>query len=411
MKRVAIIASGNELLYGKTADTNSGYISSRLFPLDIRVVMFMVTGDDPVELESAIRHALSASDIVIMTGGLGPTDDDRTIETLRKIYGFSITLDGPSRERMDSLYRKIGMPMTDRDLKMVEIPAGATVLANEKGLAPGFIISRQDKVLIALPGVPAEAAYMADTLVVPFLQKEFGIRSRETLSFRVVGMKESDINEAVLAMGIPLERMEWGMTASEGVTTLTFVTRDGGSIDSDAITGKAGTTFGERYLGPSWHRPEEEVIAILRKRNMTMAAAESCTGGLISKRMTDVPGSSDVFIGSVVAYGNSVKVKHLGVSLDDLERHGAVSPEVASAMASGVRAALGADIGISTTGIAGPAGGSETKPVGTVWFGFADKERASSFTHLISGDRRRVRTWASLIAIENLRSYLKQNDC
>ncbi|HNW29879.1 MAG TPA: CinA family nicotinamide mononucleotide deamidase-related protein [Spirochaetota bacterium] len=408
MKRVAIIASGNELLYGKTLDTNSGYISSRLFPLDLRVVLLMVAGDDSLELERSIRHALSVSDIVIMTGGLGSTDDDRTIETLQKIFGFSTAIDASARERMDSFFRNIGMPMTDRDLKMAEVPAGSTVLANEKGLAPGFMIRHEDKILIALPGVPAEAACMVDRIILPFLQAECGIGTRKTLSFKVVGMKESDINRAVLTMGIPLEHMEWGMTASEGITTLTFVARDGGYFNPEDITVKAGKTFGERYLDPAWQRPEEEVIAILRKRNMTVSVAESCTGGLISKRITDIPGSSDVFIGSVIAYDNSVKMAHLGVSVDDLEKHGAVSSEVASAMASGVRTGLGADIGISTTGIAGPGGGSELKPVGTVWFGFSDKKGTSSFTHMISGDRNRIRTWASLIAIENLRHYLKQ---
>lgn len=408
MKRVAIISSGNELLYGKKADTNSGYISSRLFPLDLRVVMVMVTGDDPIELERAIRHALSETDIVIMTGGLGPTDDDRTIETLRKIFGFGTALDGPSRERMDALFRKIGMPMTDRDLKMVEVPSGATVLPNETGLAPGFMMRHGDRILMALPGVPAEAAGMVDRIVLPFLQAECGIGTRESLSFRVVGMKESDINAAVLSMNIPFDGLEWGMTASGGMATVTFVAMDGGTIDADAITMKAENIFRERYLDPAWERPEEEVIAILRKRSMTMAVAESCTGGLISKRITDIPGSSDVFIGSVIAYDNSVKMGHLGVSGDDIDRHGAVSSEVASAMASGARSGLGADIAISTTGIAGPGGGSGTKPVGTVWFGFADKQGVSSFTHFISGDRDRIRTWASLIAIEKLRSYLKQ---
>ncbi len=408
MKRVSIIASGNELLYGKTIDTNSGYISSRLFPLELRVGMFMVTGDDTKDLERSIRHAIAESDIVIITGGLGPTDDDKTIEALQKIFGFTIAIDEHSRQRMDIFFRKIGMPMTEKDLKMVEIPAGVTVLPNEKGLAPGFIIRYNDKSLIALPGVPAEVTDMVDRSVVPYLKTEYGIGSRNALSFKVIGMKESDINASVLTMNIPFNRLEWGMTASDGITTLTFMSKDRGDMDFSGIAKIAERTFRERYLDQAWERPEDEIIEILRNRKLTVAIAESCTGGLVSKRITDIPGSSDVFIGSVVAYGNSVKTGQLGVSGEHLAQHGAVSSEVAAEMSAGVRSRLGADIGISTTGIAGPGGGTEAKPVGTVWFGFADEKGTTSFTRLISGDRDRVRTMASLIAIEKLRLYLKQ---
>ncbi len=407
MMRAAIIATGNELLYGKTLDSNSSYISSRLFPLEVKTIMFLVIGDDATELGRAIRHALNESDIVVMTGGLGPTDDDKTIEALQEVFGFTVLIDEPSRLRMETFFRKIGMPMTDRDLKMAEIPTGSLVLPNEKGLAPGFVIMHNDKVLIALPGVPAEVTDMVDRSVIPFLRKKCGIGSRMSLSFRVIGMKESDINASVLAMNLPFDRLEWGMTAREGISTVTIVAKTGSDIELNQIAGNAERIFGERYLDQSWNSPEEEIVDILRKRKMTIAVAESCTGGLIAKTITDVPGSSDVFMGSVVAYANGVKISQLGVSETLITDHGAVSQEVASAMAAGARSRLGATIGISTTGIAGPGGGTESKPVGTVWFGFADEKGSTSFTHLISGDRPRIRSWASLIALENLRTILK----
>jgi nicotinamide-nucleotide amidase len=281
------------------------------------------------------------------------------------------------------------------------------VLPNEKGLAPGFIIRHYDKLIIAMPGVPSEVVDMVDRSVVPFLRDECGIGEKNTFSFRVIGMKESDINASILNMSIPIERLQWGMTAREGITTLTFVDTDGSGADFSAIANDVKRVFGERFLDPAWERPEEEVLEILRKRKLTVAFAESCTGGLVSKRITDIAGASDVFIGSVVAYRNSIKTGQLGVSREVLERYGAVSPETASEMATGVRSSLGADIGISITGIAGPGGGSDAKPVGTVWFGLADETGVSSFTRLISGSRDRVRTMASLIVIENLRSYLK----
>ncbi len=407
MMQVTILSTGNELLYGKTADTNSGYIASRLFPLDLRVRFFMTVGDDADDLEQTIRNAVENSDIVIMTGGLGPTDDDNSIAALRRIFGFPVVIDEGSRGRMESFFEKRGLPMNNNDLKMAEVPAGAMVLPNEKGLAPGFIIRHNDKTVIAMPGVPVEAIGMMERSVIPFLQHECGIGKKRSLSFKVIAMKESDINASLLKMALPLDSLDWGMTAREGITTVTFVEKGTAAIDFNAISNDFRRVFGESYLDPLWDSPEEEVIDILRNMKMTVAFAESCTGGLISKRITDVPGSSDVFTGGIVAYSNSVKTSQLGVSGVKLEQYGAVSPEVAAEMAAGARTKLKSDIGISTTGIAGPGGGSESKPVGTVWFGLSDEKGVTAFSIQISGGRELIRSMAALIAIENFRRYLK----
>ena len=232
--------------------------------------------------------------------------------------------------------------------------------------------------------------------------------TRTSISYRVIAMKESEINEAIRAMNIPLDRMEWGITAEDGITTVTFAAKTEDAIDIGGILAEARKHFGYRFLDPAFKLPEEEVVHLLREKRFTLSFAESCTGGLISKRITDIPGASDVFTGAVVAYDNRVKVSRLGVSEDKLSRYGAVSAEVAADMAAGVRESLGTDIGISTTGIAGPGGGSETKPVGTVWFGLADAHGVKTFTIQISGGRDRVRMFASLIAIEFLRNYLRE---
>jgi nicotinamide-nucleotide amidase len=242
----------------------------------------------------------------------------------------------------------------------------------------------------------------------PFLQKECRVTSRESVSYQVVGMKEAEINEAIHAMPIALEQVEWGMTAKDGVTAVTFVAKSGKELNDAVVLAEARKRFGVRFLDPAFNLPEEEVVHLLREKRLTVSFAESCTGGLISKRITDIPGASEVFTGAVVAYDNMVKVRSLGVPEERLSSHGAVSAEVASDMAEGVRKSMGSDIGISTTGIAGPGGGTEAKPVGTVWFGLSDSRGVKTFSLRISGDRERVRTFASLAAIEFLREYVRE---
>jgi nicotinamide-nucleotide amidase len=407
MKGVTVLCTGNELLYGSTQNTNSGFISERLFPLELRVRMHLVVGDDIDELERALRYALNSSDIIIVTGGLGPTDDDNTIAALKRICGFTVTVDERSKDKMAKYFMNMGMSISGADLKMVEVPSGARILSNTYGIAPGFIIQKEENIIIALPGVPGEMAEMMDASVIPFIKKEYNIRQRKNVSIRVIGMKESEINEIVKSMDIELTRLEWAITAKQGITTVTFAQKPPVSFDADGIVSEAERLFGDRLLDPSFECPEEEVIQLLREQGMTVAAAESCTGGLVSKRLTDIPGSSDVFTGSVIAYSNRVKVEELGVPEEKLARYGAVSEEVAAEMAYGVRTILGTDIGVSITGIAGPGGGTDLKPVGTVCFGLADANGAKSYTRTVSGNRERVRVFASLIAIENLRKYLK----
>jgi nicotinamide-nucleotide amidase len=406
MKRVILLSTGAELMHGAVVDTNSGFISGRLFPYDVRVTMHLVTGDEPAELEQALRYSLDNSDIVIMTGGLGPTDDDNTIEAVMRIFGCKSHIDATARSRMEALFKNSGMPMSSKDLKMAEVPDGSAVLDNSNGLAPGFVMRRSGKFLIAMPGVPREMAQMTDRSVIPFLERECGIMARKNAYFRVVAMKESDINAAVREMGLDLERMEWGITAKDGIMTVTFVEKDL-PVDLSAIIPEAVRHFGARFLDPSYSSPEEDVVRMLANKKLTVSFAESCTGGLLSKKITDIPGSSAVFIGSVVAYDNSVKTGLLHVSPDILEEYGAVSSQTAEQMASGVKNALSTDIGVSTTGIAGPGGGTAEKPAGTVWFALADAHGVTSFKRFINGDRERVRAFASLIAIENLREYLK----
>jgi nicotinamide-nucleotide amidase len=408
MKTVSVVSTGNELLYGKTADTNSGHICARLFPLDLKVLACMAVGDDVDGIERALRHCLAMSDLVIMTGGLGPTDDDNTIAALGRIFSFTVVTHGESLARMEKFFAKLGMPMSRGDLKMTEVPSTARVIENLNGLAPGLILGEGGKTVIALPGVPREMADMLERAVLPFITGECGARTRHSLAFRVVGMKESDINAAVVSLKPDERGLDWGITASEGVATVTMVGREGCGLDDASLMAEIRGLFGGRLLEGPAERPEEEILVLLKELKMTLACAESCTGGLVAKRLTDIPGSSDVFAGGVVAYSNDVKVRLLHVSAATLDAKGAVSAETAAEMAEGVRTALSTDIGLSVTGIAGPGGGSEAKPVGTVWFGLAHEGGVLTMTRTIAGDRERVRAFSSLVSLEMLREFLKE---
>ncbi|MBN1496791.1 MAG: CinA family nicotinamide mononucleotide deamidase-related protein [Spirochaetes bacterium] len=407
MKTVAVLSTGNELLHGTVTDTNSAFISRRLFPLSVMVRAHYVAGDDTDGLTAMLGHAIETSDIVIMTGGLGPTDDDNTLAAVERLFGMPPCVDDESLTIMDSYLKQIGMPMTENERKMVEIPRGARVIRNLRGLAPGFIVRKEGKTLIAMPGVPGEMESMMEHSVLPFLRDECGIQERGHVTFRVTCMKESEVNEAVRKFDIIKQGFEWGITAEHGIINVIIAVQGEEKVDFDPVLREAGAVFGPRFLDPRFARPEEEVVALLRNMRLSVSFAESCTGGLVSKRITDIPGSSDVFFGSIIAYDNRVKQGWLGVDAGTLGRHGAVSQETAELMAAGIRRELETDIGISITGIAGPGGGSESKPVGTVWFGLADANGVRSFTRLLGGDRDRVRTLASLVAIEFLRDYLK----
>ncbi len=407
MKTVSVLSTGNELLHGTTSDTNSGHICAMLFPLALRVVTIVAAGDDIGGIERAVRHCLADSDILIMTGGLGATDDDNTIAALGRIFDFDIVNDGASLARMERFFEKLGMPMSREDRKMTEVPGTARALENLSGLAPGFILREGDKTVISLPGVPREMSEMMKRAVMPYLTMECAISARRSAAFHVIGMKESDINAAVASMKPEERGLEWGITAKDGTATVTMV-ENGGELDTLSIGDEMRELFGERLLGIGYESPEEEVLGLLRELKMTLSSAESCTGGLVAKRITDIPGSSDVFAGGVVAYANDVKVRLLGVSQAMLDTRGAVSPETAAEMAAGVRTRLGTDIGVSVTGIAGPGGGSTEKPVGTVWFGLAHQAGVKTSTRTIPGDRGRVRMISSLAALELVREYLME---
>ncbi len=408
MPRVSILTTGNEIITGRTTDTNSSRICSVLTAAGFDVQTVLQTGDEIENIERALRYLSPGNDIVITTGGLGPTDDDNTITALRRVYGFKIITHEPSLEKMKDFFSVSGRTFNEIDMKMVSVPENSIVIENKKGLAPGFIIESGRTVTASLPGVPVEMEPMLKNSLLPFLSGKFNTQPGTSFSLTIAGMRESEINEKVNKI-LGGNKTGWGITAAKGIVSVTFYGSDENIFDRQKIMYEAEDIFGEYLISPPFARPEEELLHLLVKKGLRIATAESCTGGLISKRLTDIPGSSRVYTGSVIAYTNELKHDILGVSADTLREYGAVSKETAAEMAEGARKRLGADIGISTTGIAGPGGGTESKPVGTVCFGFSTRENLISITRRMRGDRDMIRTFSSLFAIDYLRRMIKKN--
>ncbi len=409
MKNVAIVSTGSEIVYGSVHESNCYFISGRLFPTGFNVVMHLTVGDRPEDLEYAVREAERKADVVILTGGLGPTDDDYTLDVLKKIYFFRTAVYGPGRERMEAFFRSIDREVMTGDLKQVTVPENGHVFDNEVGLAAGYAVKSGEKTIVAMPGVPAEMEPMFENKVLPFLLKEYKIERRNSVVIRTILMREAQVNDSINQMDINLDGIEWGITTVWGMNTVTFVGKQKHDLPAEKILKEAERIFGEKILSRGSLSLEDDIVKLLRERNMTISVAESCTGGLIQKRITDIPGASDVFPGGVVVYANRAKTDLVYVSEETLSRFGAVSEVAAREMALGVRKRFNTSIGISVTGIAGPSGGTPDKPVGTVCMGFAVPDGIETFRTVIkSSNRERIRYFSSQYAMDFVRMYLNR---
>ena len=406
MERVALIATGSELVYGSIQDQNNAFISRSLFNTGLSVVLHSTVGDDVEELKSVFSHAAERAGIIIITGGLGPTDDDHTVEALKDIYDFDLIVDEDGRKRMEAFFRSVDREPIEGDLKMVTVPEGSLLFPNDVGLATGFLIERDGKMFIAMPGVPNEMRPMFQERVLPYLIERFALRVLPSLELKVAMKREAEVNLLVREFAVDFGKIVWGITTSPGLNSVTFVGKDGAPLDENALWAEAERVFGDALLARGSSSIEEEVVRLLRLKGRTLATAESCTGGLVAKKLTDIPGASAGFTGGIIAYGNEVKKKVLEVPGEILENHGAVSEETAAAMARGALLRLKSDYAVAITGIAGPDGGTGDKPVGTVCFGVADGDRVETFARRIMGDRERVRLISALYALDKVRHLL-----
>ncbi len=405
MIRTALVATGSELVHGNVQEYNNYYLSNRLFSSGCNVIAHFTVGDDPDMITRVINEALNAAELVIMTGGLGPTEDDRTVEVLGAIWDIETIVNENALTRMEKYFHGTGRDILDGDMKMVTVPRDAVVFENKVGLAPGFALQHQNKTLISMPGVPVEMKHMFEQSVFQYIQFVFKTAARDSYEFRIVLTREAEVNRRIASLEIPFDRVSWTITTRPGINRVVFYADDDRQLPGDTILGQMKREFGNSLLVHGYDSLEKELLYRLNSCGFKMATAESCTGGLIAGKVTDIPGSSDVFNGSIVAYSNEAKMNLLDVSGSSLREHGAVSETVAGEMAEGARVKLGADVAVSTTGVAGPGGGTPAKPVGMVCFGLSTGEGVETFTMNFGGDRWRNREYSAMFSIGLVRDY------
>ena len=409
-KRAAIIAVGTEMLGPLRQDTNSLWLSRRLEEVGIGVVRKSVVGDDLESIGEEVAASAGAADLVFTTGGLGPTDDDKTVAAVARCLEMPLERNGDFVAQMRRRFEKRGLRMAPCNEKQADFIVGARVLANPRGTAPGFWIERGGKDYVVLPGVPSEMKEIMEDSVLPELTRRAdGIVSRRRV-LRIAGMGESAVEDIVAPLYEKWKDDPVTILASPGEVQLHLKATgrpDEAERRLGAIEADFRSALGTRVFGADDEDLPTAVGKLLRERGQTLALAESCTGGMIGSLLTDVPGSSDYFLGSVVSYANSAKEGLLGVSPQTLSRHGAVSLEVAAEMARGARERFGASVGAAVTGIAGPDGGTPEKPVGTVCLAVAGPgDRAVAKKRVFPGDRAVVRRAAALFCLHLVRREL-----
>jgi nicotinamide-nucleotide amidase len=409
--KAEILTIGDELLRGEIVDSNKSFLSDRLLSLDIETHYHASVRDDPPAMIDAFLRAAERSDVVLVSGGLGPTRDDLTSEVLAKAFGLAHELDEAALETIRAFFRSVDREMTENNASQALFPAGSDVLANPIGTAPGFALEQGGAVFFCMPGVPRELYRMMDEQVLPRVARRAGggaqaVRAR---LLRTFGMGESTL-DAELADIAASGDVSLGFRTSFPDNYLRPLARGASEAEAEAkldeICDAIRDRLGPLVYGEGDDSMEKVVGRLLAEQGRTIAVAESCTGGLIAERITDVPGSSGYFLGGVVAYANSAKQDLLGVPADVLETHGAVSDATVRAMAEGVRRRFGADIGVATTGISGPDGGSDEKPVGLVHLALARDGETHAEHFVFPLDRTRHRQLTAQVALDWVRRSL-----
>ena len=394
-----IIAVGTELLLGNIVNTNAQFLSEELSNIGINVYYQTVVGDNKERLKEVIKCALSRADLLILTGGLGPTDDDLTKETVASLLGLDMYLHKESQELIEKYLNK---KISQSNLKQAYIPKGAIILKNDNGTAPGIIIENGEKIIVLLPGPPKEMAPMFSQKVKPYLEKKSPYVMRSKI-LRLFGIGESSIGDKIKDL-MQNENPTVAPYAKDNETILRVTARAASKEEADNLNSKMIKEIDKR-LGEFIYSHDDTALNIvcarkLIEKNITIAAAESCTAGLFAATLAETPGISSVLFESVVTYANEAKEKYLGVKHETLEKFGAVSEETAREMADGIRELSKADVGISITGLAGPDGGTEKKPVGLVYIGIATEDGTKTYElKLIGRDRNKIRHAAVMNAL------------
>jgi len=402
--RAAVLSTGDELTTGRIVDTNASWIADKLFEIGVELAVVLTVGDHHDRLVWAWRRALELADVVISTGGIGPTTDDLTSEVVAEVVGVPLVEDAEQAARIRRLFAAFGREMPAKAL----LPRGAIVIPNALGTAPGYRLAHGAKHLVVLPGVPREMKPMMAETVLPWLvELRGGDQVYLARVFQTFGLTESGLDEMVAGAIDPSEgRVSFRASFPEiSLRVVVHGRPDEARARLDALAARIRERIGPYVYGEGAVTLEEVVGRLLGARRLTVALAESCTGGLVGHRLTNVPGSSAYVRGAVVAYADSAKQDLLGVRRETLAARGAVSEETAGEMAAGARRAFGASIGVSTTGIAGPGGGTPEKPVGTVCLGLASEAGVVTRRYQLWGTRDWVKLLASQVALDWIRRH------
>jgi len=408
---VEIMTIGDELLYGQVIDTNSAFMGQELAKIGLRIRQISSVSDRADEIVAALDQARQRAQVVLITGGLGPTKDDLTKHVLARYFGAELVLHQPTLTHVEDIFRRFNRPMLDVNRQQALVPANCDVLFNAVGTAPGMWFDDQGTVFVSMPGVPHEMKYLMTEHVLPRLQTQFQVPPIEHVVVQTVGMGESFIAakiadwETALPSNIKLAYLPY----LGGVRLRLTGHADGlpGLRQRmEALLPELRARIGSFIFAEGEVKLEEAIGTLLLERGLTLGTAESCTGGLLAHKITSVPGSSRYFRGSVVAYHNDIKTQELGVRPETLAAHGAVSEETVREMAEGARQRLGVDVALATSGIAGPDGGTPDKPVGTICLAYADAHQTVSHKFTFNRGRQLNVEYSVTMALDLLRKNL-----
>ncbi|HZP31770.1 MAG TPA: competence/damage-inducible protein A [Candidatus Acidoferrales bacterium] len=404
-----IIAVGSELLTPDRVDTNSLFLTQRLNHLGIAVARKTLVGDQHDHVRDAFRCALDRCDLVISSGGLGPTLDDLTREAVAELLTRKLVLNSPVLQNIEARFRRLGRTMPEVNKRQAMVPEGADLLENSRGTAPGLWLESAGRIIVLLPGPPHELKAMFTEKVEPRLERLAGATRLFYREMRTAGLTESEVEQRTAPIYTQYSDVQTTILTAPGEIQLHLrcwsADHAGAERTLNEMIERITLALGENVFTSNGQSLEEIVAHDLTLNQATVATAESCTGGLLAERLTRIPGSSSYFLGGVVCYSNDLKTAWADVPAELIETKGAVSPEVAQALAQGIRRRIGATLGIGITGIAGPSGGSPEKPVGLVYIALADANGSRDRTLRFPSDRERIRWHASQTALDMLRRY------
>lgn len=400
-----LVLVGEELLSGAVREANLLPLARSLVEKGFRIRRVSVISDQSGEIERVLSSALSRTGLVVSCGGLGPTEDDRTLAQAARIFARKLYLDRKLLASLKQRYSKLERELSEDTRKQALVPQGAKILPNPRGAAPGIVLSGERGTLILLPGVPSEVIAITEKELIPYLVERFQTSPQETLFLRTAGQPETEIAERIKPVLSSFPGLGISYLPLPGILDLLITLPS--NLSRDSVLGALRGVLGEDLYAEERNDLSEVVGEKLRRNNQTLSVAESCTGGMLASRIVDVAGSSDYFLGGVVSYSNQAKIQLLDVSSELLKRHGAVSPQVAEAMAQGAKGRFSSTFSLSTTGIAGPGGGSRQKPVGLVYVGLAGPDDAKTYRFHFPGDRQGVRERTVIAALDLLRLVLR----